>query len=63
MEAVSEAEPYPGQVYMDAMHFGMGCSSLQLTYETQSMNHARYLYDMFAPFTPIMTALSASSPI
>ena len=21
-------EPYPGQIYMDAMHFGMGCSCL-----------------------------------
>ena len=27
------------------------------------MNHARYLYDMFVPFTPIMSALSASAPI
>lgn len=27
-------EPYPGKIYMDAMHFGMGCCCLQLTYET-----------------------------
>ena len=27
------------------------------------MNHARYLYDMFVPFTPIMSVLSAASPI
>jgi len=24
----SEEEPYPGMIYMDAMHFGMGCSCL-----------------------------------
>ena len=30
----SEDEPYPGMIYMDAMHFGMGCSCLQITYET-----------------------------
>ncbi len=28
MNNVSKAEPYPGKIYMDAMHFGMGCSSL-----------------------------------
>lgn len=45
------------------MHFGMGCSCLQITYETQNINHARYLYDMFIPFTPIMSVLSATTPI
>ena len=45
------------------MHFGMGASCLQITYETQNINHARYLYDMFIPFTPIMSALSASTPL
>ena len=45
------------------MHFGMGCSCLQITYETQNLNHARFLYDMFLPFTPIMSALSATTPL
>jgi len=48
---------------MDAMHFGMGCSCLQITYETQSISHARYLYDMFIPFTGILSALSQATPI
>lgn len=48
---------------MDAMHFGMGNSCLQITYETQNLNHALYLYDMFIPFTPIISALSQASPI
>lgn len=34
METVTEDEPIAGQVYMDCMHFGMGCSCLQITYET-----------------------------
>jgi len=58
----SEYEPYPGMIYMDAMHFGMGCCCLQLTYETQNINHARYLYDMFIPVTSIMAAMSSSTP-
>lgn len=63
METHNEAEPYPGQIYMDAMHFGMGASCLQITYETQNVNHARFLYDMFLPWTPIMSVLSASTPL
>jgi len=34
MTVPTHEEPYPGQIYMDAMHFGMGCSCLQVTYET-----------------------------
>ena len=56
-------EPYPGQIYMDSMHFGMGQCCLQITYECSTMNHARYLHDMLVPFTGIMAALSASGPI
>jgi len=56
-------EPFPGQIYMDAMHFGMGCSCLQVTYEATCLNHSRYLYDMLIPFTPVMSALSQCSPI
>ena len=60
---VTEREPFPGQIYMDSIYFGAGASCLQLTYESQSINHARFLYDMLLPFTPIMSALSASSSI
>lgn len=59
----TETEPYPGFIYMDAMHFGMGNSCLQITYETQNINHGRYLYDMLIPFTPVISALSLASPI
>ena len=30
----TEREPFPGNIYMDSMHFGMGSSCLQITYET-----------------------------
>ena len=63
MTKASDDEPYPGFIYMDAMHFGMGQCCLQITYECQTMNHARYLHDMHLPFTGILAALSASGPI
>lgn len=63
MTEATEDEPYPGQIYMDAMHFGMGQCCLQITYECQTINHARYLHDMLLPFTGIMAALSAAGPI
>jgi glutamate--cysteine ligase catalytic subunit len=28
------SEKYPGFIYMDSMHFGMGCSCLQVTFES-----------------------------
>lgn len=62
MEATAD-EPFPGFIYMDAMHFGMGCSCLQITYESMNISHARYLYDMLIPLTSIVSALSQGSPI
>jgi glutamate--cysteine ligase catalytic subunit len=45
------------------MGFGMGCSCLQMTFQAQNIDEARHLYDQLAPLTPIILALSASSPI
>lgn len=63
MQSVSAEEPYPGQIYMDAMPFGMGQCCLQLTYECSTINHAKYLYDQLNAFTGIFAALSASGPV
>lgn len=41
----------------------MGCSCLQVTFQAESIEEARHLYDQLIPITPIMLALSASSPI
>lgn len=53
----------PDHIYMDAMGFGMGCCCLQMTFQAQSIDEAKHLYDQLAPLTPIMLALSASAPI
>lgn len=45
------------------MGFGMGCSCLQMTFQAQSLEEARHMYDQLTPLTPIMLALSAASPI
>ena len=63
MTEATEDEPFPGFIYMDAMHFGMGQCCLQITYECLTVNHARYLHDMLLPFTGIFAAISASGPI
>ena len=63
-------EPYPDYVYMDAMGFGcfykinkyfykinqlgMGYSCIQSTFSTQSINHARFLYDQLAILSPLL---------
>ena len=48
---------------MDAMAFGMGSCSLQVTLGTCSLNSTCFLYDQLIPFTPILLALSSSGPI
>lgn len=45
------------------MGFGMGCCCLQMTFQAQSLEEARHLYDQLTPLTPIFLALSAASPI
>ena len=50
-------------IYLDAVGFGMGCCCLQTTFQAESIQEARRLYDQLAPITPIILALSASSPI
>ena len=50
-------------IYLDAAGFGMGCCCLQVTFQAESINEAKQLYDQLAPVTPIMLALSAASPI
>ncbi len=47
---------------MDAMVFGMGNCCVQCTYQARLINEARHLYDKLAVLTPIMMALSASTP-
>lgn len=59
----TKEEPYPGQIYMDSMAFGMGCCCLQLTYQAHTIDHARYLHDQLLAISPILAALSASAPI
>lgn len=51
---VTEDEPYPGFIYMDAMAFGMGNCCLQQTFATRNISHARYLTDQLAVIAPIM---------
>ncbi|KAI9218943.1 glutamate-cysteine ligase-domain-containing protein [Blastocladiella britannica] len=53
----------PDHIYLDCMCFGMGCSCLQITLQASHICEARHLYDQLAVLSPIMLALTASSPI
>ncbi len=55
--------PFLGEIYMDSMAFGMGCCCLQLTFEAESIDYARHLHDQLLVLAPILSALSATSPI
>jgi glutamate--cysteine ligase catalytic subunit len=50
-------------IHLDAMAFGMGCCCLQLTMQTHNEAQSRYLHDQLAVLSPLLHALSASTPI
>jgi glutamate--cysteine ligase catalytic subunit len=50
-------------LHLDAMAFGMGCCCLQVTTQTHSEEQSRYLHDQLAVLSPLLHALSASTPI
>jgi glutamate--cysteine ligase catalytic subunit len=61
-QSVAEADALPF-VYADAMAFGMGCCSLQTTFQAKDLAESRHLYDHLAALTPVMLALTAATPI
>jgi len=50
-------------IKMDAMAFGMGACCLQATFSCTSLEQARHMYDQLHILSPLMMALSASTPI
>lgn len=53
MEKVLPYEKEPGKIHLDAFGFGMGMSSLQITFGVSNLAQARWLYDQYHVFTPI----------
>lgn len=50
------------EVHMDAMAFGMGSACLQVTFQARNVGEARRLYDHLAVLSPLLLALTASTP-
>ncbi len=50
----NESAAVEDHIYLDAMGLGMGCCCLQVTFQAQSIDEARFLYDQLTPLTPIM---------
>ncbi|GMI08521.1 hypothetical protein TrLO_g15971 [Triparma laevis f. longispina] len=49
-------------IHMDAMGFGMGCCCLQVTFQAKDIDESRIIYDQLAVLSPILMALTASTP-
>jgi glutamate--cysteine ligase catalytic subunit len=58
MANVLPGETQPGKIHLDAFTFGMGMSSLQVTFGVSNLAQARWLYDQFHIFTPIWVGCS-----
>ncbi|KAF8730364.1 hypothetical protein AX14_005601 [Amanita brunnescens Koide BX004] len=51
-----------GRIFFDSTLFGAGCCCMQVTQQLRSLDQARKIYDALLPLTPLLMALSASSP-
>lgn len=54
---MTEDEPFPGYIFMDAALFGMGNGCLQQTFSTKGLPNARYLTDQLAVIAPLMVSI------
>ena len=63
INSVTEDEPFPGYVNMDAMGFGMGCCSLQVTIGCDNLENCQQIYDQLIPLSPLFLVISSSTPI
>lgn len=50
-------------MYFDHFGIGMGCSAMQITYSTENLSDARWVYDQFHCITSFFAAATACSPI
>ena len=60
---VSKLDPVPGYITMDAMGFGMGCCSLQVTIGSDFLDDCLKIYDQLIPLAPLFLVLTSSAPI
>ena len=63
LNTITEEEPFPGYINMDAMGFGMGCCSLQVTIGCDTLDDSLKIYDQLIPLAPLFLVLSSSTPI
>ena len=47
----------PPTIHMDAMGFGMGSCCLQVTFQAESLNESRVLYDQLAVIAPLVVGV------
>jgi len=62
-DAADNPEKLRAAIHMDAMAFGMGCCCLQITFQGKDLDESRFIYDQLAVVSPIMMALTASTPV
>ena len=63
LTTITKLDPVPGYITMDAMGFGMGCCSLQVTIGSDILDDCLKIYDQLIPLAPLFLVLSSSAPI
>ena len=63
LTTITKLDPVPGYITMDAMGFGMGCCSLQVTIGSDFLDDCLKIYDQLIPLAPLFLVLTSSAPI
>lgn len=50
------------RVCLDQLDMGLGCCSIQATFQTSNESEARWLHDQLIPLGPIFIAMTAATP-
>lgn len=62
-DILPSGEKVKNHLCLDDLEVGIGCCSLQTTFQAQNETEARWLHDQLIPLAPIFLAMTAAVPI
>lgn len=63
LDILQSGEKVKGHLCLDDVEVGIGCCSLQATFQASNQTEARWLHDQLIPLAPIFLAMTAAVPI
>lgn len=62
IDEVGDERNRENHICLDQLYMGIGCCSIQTTFQTSDETEARWLHDQLIPLCPIFLAMTAATP-